>query len=112
MVGTCFRLQNIFLSSFGIFVLFSHGNSVFMWHPSIQPKTFGNELSPRSKLNLFKLSVAAWPDGQTIILAATLFKAIKQLFTIAWLVLSATSNLFAICLKIKNQYDINVILPK
>lgn len=99
MVGTCFRLQNIFLSSFGIFVLFSHGNSVFMWHPSIQPKTFGNELSPRSKLNLFKLSVAAC-------------KAIKQLFTIAWLVLSATSNLFAICLKIKNQYDINVILPK
>jgi len=114
MVDTFFRLQNIFLSSFGIFVLFSHGNSVFMWHPSIQPKTFGNELSPRSKLNLFKLSVAAWPYGQVRIkiLAATLFKANKQLFTIAWLVLSATLYLFAICLKIKNQYNINVILPK
>lgn len=73
-----------------------------MWQPSIQPKTFGNELSPRSKLNLFTLSRAVWPNGETISLLAILLKAIKQLLTIVWPVLSATSNLFAIGLKIIN----------
>lgn len=73
-----------------------------MWQPSIQPKTFENELSPGSKLNLFTLSRAAWPDGQTISLLTVLLKAIKQLLNIVWLVLSATSNLFAICLKMIN----------
>jgi len=71
-------LQNKFLSNFGILVLFSHGNEVFIWHPSIQPNTFGNELNPLKELNFSIFSNAATPVGHTIISLAISFIDNKQ----------------------------------